>query len=296
LPAFEAGSHIDIRTGNGLLRSYSLANDPTETNRYVTAILKEPEGGGGSKWMHEEVQVGDVIESSGPIQNFPLGETEPLSILLGGGIGITPLMAMVYRLKAERRSCHLHYCTKTPEDTAFMGEIETLLGDDVTFYHDGGDPTKGIKLGEVFGTRPEGAHLYVCGPAGLIRAAREATAHWPEGTVHYELFTSARTEEETAEIAAKAGADEEFEVELSRSGQSFTIPADKTILDVLIDGGFGVPYACEEGWCGACVIDLVSGKADHRDEVMSDSEKAANEKIQVCVSRALPGEKLVLDL
>jgi vanillate O-demethylase ferredoxin subunit len=296
LPPFDAGAHIDIRTGNGLLRSYSLANDPAETNRYITAILKEPEGGGGSKWMHEEVDVGQVIESTAPIQNFPLADDVPLTILLGGGIGITPLLAMGYKLKALGQTCHLHYCTKAPEDTAFLDEVKALFGEDVTFHHDGGDPSQGIKLTEVFGTHPEGAHIYICGPAGLIRAARDATDHWPEGTVHYELFTSARTDEETAEITARAAGDQEFEIELSRSGQTFTVPADKSILDVLIDAGFGVPYACEEGWCGACIIPLLGGKADHRDEVMSDSEKEANDKIQVCISRALPGEKLVLDM
>jgi ferredoxin-NADP reductase len=296
LPPFQAGAHIDIRTGNGLIRSYSLANDPAERERYVTAVLREPEGGGGSKWMHDELKVGDVLTASGPLQNFPLDERAPLSILLAGGIGITPLMAMGYRLRAQHLPCHLHYCTKTPEETAFLDEVKSLYGDDLTLHHDGGDPSKGINLKETFATRPDGAHLYFCGPAGLIRAAQDATAHWPEGTVHFELFTSARTEEEAAEIAARAGADEAFEIELSRSGQTLTVPADKTILDVLLDSGFGVPYACEEGWCGACVIDLVSGKADHRDEVLSDTEKSANTKIQVCVSRALPGEKLVLDL
>lgn len=296
LPAFQAGAHIDIQTGNGLLRSYSLANDPKERGRYVTAVLREPEGGGGSKWMHDEVKVGDVLTSSEPIQNFPLEERAPLSLLLAGGIGITPILAMGYRLRAQRLPCHLDYCTKTPEDTAFMDEVKAVFGEDLTFHHDGGDPSKGIDLKATFGTRPDGAHLYVCGPAGLIRAAQEATADWPEGTVHIELFTSARTEEEAAAMAAKAATDEAFEVELARSGETLTVPPDKTILDVLLDSGYGVPYACEEGWCGACVIDLLAGKADHRDEVLSDAEKESNTKIQVCVSRALPGEKLVLDL
>jgi ferredoxin-NADP reductase len=296
LPPFQAGAHIDIHTGNGLIRSYSLANDPAERERYVTAVLREPNGGGGSQWMHDELKVGDVLTSSEPLQNFPLEERARLTILLAGGIGITPLMAMGYRLRAQRLPCHLHYCTKTPEDTAFLDEAKALFGDDLTFHHDGGDPSKGINLKETFATPPEGAHLYFCGPAGLIRAAQEATGHWPEGKVHFELFTSARTEEESAEIAARAGADQAFEIELQQSGQSLTVPADKTILDVLLDSGFGVPYACEEGWCGACIIDLVGGKADHRDEVLSDAEKEGNTKIQVCVSRALPGEKLILDL
>jgi len=296
LPPFEAGAHIDFRIGNGLIRSYSLANDPAERERYVTAVLREPEGGGGSKWMHDEVNVGDVLSASEPIQNFPLDERAPLSILLAGGIGITPLMAMGYRLQAQHLPCHLHYCSKTPEETAFLDEVKALYGDDLTFHHDGGDPSKGINLKETFAAPPDGAHLYFCGPPGLIRAAQEATAHWPEGTVHFELFTSARTEEESAEIAVRASGDEAFEIELSRSGQTLTVPADKSILDVLLDSGLGVPYACEEGWCGACTIDLVSGKADHRDEVLSDAEKLANTKIQVCSSRALPGEKLILDL
>lgn len=297
LPPFQAGAHIDIHTGAGVLRSYSLANDPKETHRYVTAVLREPEGGGGSKWMHDEVKVGDVLTTSEPIQNFPLNERAPRTVLLAGGIGITPILAMGYRLRSQRLPCHLHYCTKSPEDTAFMDEIKALFGDDVTFHHDGGDPSKGIDLKGTFGTRPDGAHLYVCGPAGLIRAAQEAASDdWPEDAVHVELFTSARTEEETAALEAKAATDESFEVELARSGETLTVPPDKSILDVLLDSGYGVPYACEEGWCGACVIDLVSGKADHRDEVLSDAEKESNSKIQVCISRALPGEKLVLDL
>lgn len=296
LPPFQAGAHINVRTCDGLIRSYSLANDPAERDRYVTAVLREPEGAGGSKWMHDELKVGDLLTSSEPLQDFALDEGAGLSILLAGGIGITPLMAMGYRLRAQRLPCHLHYCTKAPEDTAFMDEVKALFGDDLTFYHDGGDPSKGINLEETFATPPDGAHLYFCGPAGLINAAQAATAHWPEGKVHFELFASARTEEEVAEIAARAGADQAFEIELAQSGQTLTVPADKSILDVLLDSGFGVPYACEEGWCGACTTDLVAGKADHRDEVLSDAEKAANTKMQVCISRALPGEKLVLDL
>lgn len=294
LPPFEAGAHIDIKMGNGLTRSYSLANDPKEHNRYVTAVLKESEGQGGSRWMHENVNVGDVLVSTPPLQNFPLVPEAKKTVLLAGGIGITPLLAMGHVLKAKGAPVHLHYCTRSAEETAFYDEVKALFGDDVTFHHDGGDPSKGIKLNEVFATYEEGTHLYVCGPGGLLRAVREATAHWPEGAVHFELFSSARTEEQAAEIASRGS--DSFEVELAQSGVTLTIPADRTILDVLIEEGFGVPYACEEGWCGACCIPLLGGKADHRDEVLSDAEKASNTKIQVCVSRAMPGEKLILDL
>jgi len=294
LPAFEAGAHIDFKLPDGKIRSYSLANDPTETNRYVTAILKDVNGKGGSVWMHENVKEGDVLTATEPLQNFPLVEDAANSILLAGGIGITPMLAMGYRLKALGKKVHLHYCSRSAEETAFMDEVKQLFGDDVTFHHDGGDPSKGINLKETFKDHAEGTHLYVCGPAGLLNATRDAVAHWPEGTVHFELFTSARSDEQVAEMESRENF--EFEVELKQSGVTLTIPADRSILDVMIEEGYGVPYACEEGWCGACVIPMLGGKADHRDEVLSDAEKAANDKIQVCISRALPGEKLILDM
>jgi vanillate O-demethylase ferredoxin subunit len=294
LPAFEPGAHIDFKLPDGKIRSYSLANDPTETNRYVTAILKDVNGKGGSVWMHENVKEGDVLTATEPLQNFPLVEDAANSILLAGGIGITPMLAMGYRLKALGKKVHLHYCSRSAEETAFMDEVKQLFGDDVTFHHDGGDPSKGINLKETFKDHAEGTHLYVCGPVGLLNATRDAVSHWPEGTVHFELFTSARSDEQVAEMESRENF--EFEVELKQSGVTLTIPADRSILDVMIEEGYGVPYACEEGWCGACVIPMLGGKADHRDEVLSDAEKAANDKIQVCISRALPGEKLILDM
>lgn len=293
LPPFAAGAHIDIKTGSGV-RSYSLANNPNERHRYVTAILREPAGKGGSRWMHESITPGITIKASAPIQNFPLIESADKTLLLGGGIGITPLLSMSHRLLEIGADFHLYYCTRAAEDTAFYNEVKALLGDKVTFYHDGGDVSKGINLKQVFGSRPHNAHLYVCGPAGLLNAARNATSHWSPESVHFELFASSKTEEDRAADAAKVNA--AFEVELAQSGVTFTIPADRSILDVLLDNGYGVPYACEDGWCGACTITLISGKADHRDEFLSDADKAANEKIQVCISRAMPGEKLVLDM
>ncbi len=293
LPPFQAGAHIDIKTGTGL-RSYSLANNPKERHRYVTAVLREQTGKGGSRWMHEALQPGITIKATEPIQNFPLIETADKSLLLGGGIGITPLLSMSHRLKEIGADFHLYYCTRAKEETAFYDEVQALLGDKVTFYHDGGDVSKGINLKEVFASRPHNAHLYVCGPGGLLNATRAATSHWSPESVHYELFASSKTDEQRAEAAARTSDD--FEVELAQSGVTLTIPADRTILDVLLDNGYGLPYACEDGWCGACTIGLISGQADHRDEFLSDADKAANKKIQVCVSRAKPGEKLVLDL
>jgi ferredoxin-NADP reductase len=293
LPPFEAGAHIDIKTAHGL-RSYSLANDPKERHRYVTAVLREHSGKGGSRWMHEELKPTVSVTATTPIQNFPLVESAGKSLLLAGGIGITPMIAMAHRLIALGKAFHLYYCTRSAEETAFRDEVKALVGDRVTFVHDGGDPSKGLNLKTTFGTQPDDTHLYVCGPGGLLRAVQDVTGHWRDGTVHYELFASAKTDEQKAE--AKGKSRDAFEVELAQSGVTLTIPAEKSILDVLLDNGFGVPYACEDGWCGACTVGLISGKADHRDEFLSDADKAEGKKIQVCISRAMPGEKLVLDL
>lgn len=293
LPPFAAGAHIDVKTSSGI-RSYSLANNPNERHRYVTAVLRDKASTGGSHWMHETLKPGITVHASEPIQNFPLVETASKSLLLGGGIGITPLLAMSHRLKEIGADFHLYYCTRSVEDTAFYDEVNALLGERVTFVHDGGDVSKGLNLKQTFANRPDGAHVYVCGPAGLLNAARTATAHWPPQTVHFELFSSARSAEDRAALEARSN--DAFDVELAKSGVTLTIPPDRSILDVLLDNGYGVPYACEDGWCGACTIPLISGQADHRDEFLSDADKAANQKIQVCISRAKPGEKLVLDM
>jgi ferredoxin-NADP reductase len=295
LPAFTAGAHIDFHLENGLIRSYSLANDPSETHRYVTAILREGSGGGGSIYMHDNVKVGDTLTITEPANNFALVDDASQHIMLAGGIGITPLMAMGYHLKVGGTPRHLHYCTKSREETAFADTVEELFGDDLTFYHDGGDPSKGINLAETFKDRPEGAHLYICGPGGLLKAAREVTDHWPAGTVHFELFQSLKTEEEKAADAAEQhDGDQAFEVELAQTGKTLTIPADKSILEVLWENDIEVMHACEEGWCGNCVVDYLGGGVDHRDEVLDEEEQKT--KIQVCISRALPGEKIILDL
>jgi len=293
LMPFEAGAHIDIFTQAGLRRSYSLANDPAENNRYVLAILREAQGS-GSVWMHDNISLGDVLKTTEPINDFPLDKNAKRHLLIAGGIGITPILAMGHALKRLNVPFHLHYCTKSPEQTAFLNEVKQVFGEHVTFHHDGGDPTQGIDLKATLAEHDEGTHLYVCGPGGLISATREAASHWPKDTVHFELFSSARTDEEKAEIAALE--DEEFEIEIASSGEVMTVPADKSILEVLGENGIDIIKVCEEGYCGTCQVGMLGGVADHRDEVLDDDEKASNTLIQVCISRAKAGEKLILDL
>lgn len=288
LPAFTAGAHIDVELGNGEARSYSLLNDPRETHRYVIGVLREEAGKGGSAWMHDTLKQGDILDSSGPLNHFPVNEAGQHHILIAGGIGVTPLIAMAHRLNAIGAHYRFHYCARARQEAAFVEEIETLAGDRLTLHLDGGDPARGLDVTELLRQRPPAAHVYVCGPAGLIRAVRETTPDWPKGTVHYELFHG-----DEAAVAPRSS-DRAFNVVLNKTGRTIHIPADKKILDVLKAEGLKVKVLCTEGFCGTCRVKLLSGLADHRDDVLTDRERT--KFIQVCVSRAMPGETLVLDL
>jgi vanillate O-demethylase ferredoxin subunit len=288
LPAFAAGAHIDLALGNGLERSYSLLNDPVETHRYLIAVLRETDSRGGSVFVHDQLRQGDRLTSSEPINNFPINEAGEAHILIAGGIGITPLKAMAHRLLACGANFTLHYCARDEERAAYLTELRALIGGRLHVHLDGGDITRGLDVAKLLASRPPAAHVYVCGPAGLIRAVREAARDWPRGSVHYELFRGSE-----ADIAPRS-TDQPFEIRLARAGKTLTVPADRTILEVLKENGIKIKTLCTEGVCGTCRVGLLGGKADHRDEVLTDAQRERH--IQVCVSRALPGETLILDL
>ena len=288
LPAFTAGAHIDIELGNGEERSYSLLNDQSETHRYVVAVLREVGGRGGSAWMHDVLRPGDILRCSAPLNNFRLSEAAERHILIAGGIGITPILSMAARLKELQRDYVLHYCTREPWEAAFADEIAARHGDRAKFYFDDGDPSQGLGVASLLRTRPASTHVYVCGPASLIRATTEAGREWPKGTVHYELFKGS-----DADIVPRSS-DQPFDVVLERAGKTLTVPADRSILDVLKGEGISVKSLCREGVCGTCRVGVISGKVDHRDDCLDDEER--DEAMQICVSRAMPGETLVLDL
>ena len=288
LPAFTAGAHIDVELGNGEARSYSLLNDPGERHRYVLGVLREQNGTGGSAWVHDQLKVGDVVTAPPPSNDFPLDEEGGYHILIAGGIGVTPIVSMAARLASLGREYALHYCARSATEAAFLDDLTAGHGTRLTTHFDGGDPAVGIDLKTLLAVRPPAAHVYVCGPASLIRSVREVTKDWPQGTVHYELFTGSVAD---IEIASN---DQPFEIVLKRANRTFTVPADKTILQVLKSEGFKVKTLCTRGSCGTCRVGLISGRVDHRDEVLDDDEKESF--LQVCVSRAMPGETLVLDL
>jgi len=188
LPPFEAGAHISVRLSEGLVRDFSLWNDPAERGRYCIGVLREADGR-GSRQLHEEVRVGDLVEGSMPRNNFPLAPEAERHLLIAGGIGITPIMAMIAELRRRRAEFRMHYCTRSPEETAFFDDLSVLAAQGhVQFHHDGGDPAKGLDLAATLRECRPGTHLYYCGPAGMMAAAEAAAAHWPPGTVHCEYF------------------------------------------------------------------------------------------------------------
>jgi len=279
LPRFDAGSHIAVRLGGGLLRDYSLCNDPAERRRYCIAVLRERDGE-GSRQLHETVHVGDPVEVSLPRNNFPLAEEAERHLFLAGGIGITPIMAMIAELRRQGGEFLLHYCTRSPDATAFREELDLLAAQGrVRFHHDGGDPARGLDIAASLRSPQPGTHLYYCGPAGMMAAAAAAAAHWPPGTVHCEYFTgpAARAPQPPTE-------DRAFRVRLIKSGAEYEVPPGETIIDVLRRHGVTVRTSCELGYCGTCLTPYRAGEPDHRDPILSAKDR--ERYVLICCSRA----------
>jgi ferredoxin-NADP reductase len=276
LPRFEAGAHIDLRTG-GFLRQYSLCNDPAERRRYCIAVLRENESRGGSRHLHETVRVGELVEVSLPRNNFPLDPAAKRHLLIAGGIGIAPMMSMIAELQRRHAEFEVHYCTRTPERTAFRSRLAALAAEGrLFFHHDDGDPARGLDLvGLLRNYRPE-THLYYCGPAPLMAAAAQAASQWPAGAVHSESFI--------ATPQAVIGEDRPFRVRLAKTGGEYEIPVGKTIVDVLRGDGVAVRTSCELGYCGACLTPYLAGEPDHRDQLLE--ENGRKRYMLICCSRS----------
>jgi ferredoxin-NADP reductase len=259
------------------LRQYSLCNDPAERRRYCIAVLHEAESRGGSRHLHEAAGVGDLVEVSLPRNNFPLAAAAERHLLIAGGIGIAPIMSMIAELQRRQADFQLHYCTRSPERTAFCDALAPLAGEGrVCFYHDDGDPARGLDLAAALGDPRPGTHLYYCGPPPLMAAARRAAAAWPPDAVHYEYFTA--TSSEVAED------DRPFHVRLVRAGAEYEVPVGETIVDVLRRHGVAVRTSCELGYCGACLTSYVAGKPDHRDQVLD--ENGRRRYVLICCARS----------
>jgi phthalate 4,5-dioxygenase reductase subunit len=280
LPAFTAGAHIAIRTPNGLLRKYSLCNDPAERDRYLVAIKREASGRGGSINLIDAVKAGDELMTTAPINDFGLPQRAQDFLFIAGGIGITPMMAMIREVLAQGKRFRLYYCSRSPETTAFRDELSgPEFAGKVTIHYDQGDPSCSLDLKPILAERKNREHLYCCGPRPLMEAVRLMTDHWSPTAVHFEAFSEAETH--------KAD-DKPFKVKLARSGKVLEVPTTKTILEVLRDQGLEVPSSCETGTCGTCRTKMLTGVADHRDLVLAEHERT--DTIMICVSRALSDE------
>jgi phthalate 4,5-dioxygenase reductase subunit len=276
LPEFSAGAHIAIQAPNGLLRKYSLCNDPAERNRYLVAIKREANGRGGSCNLIDNTKAGDELMVAPPVNDFGLPPRAQDFLFIAGGIGITPIMAMIREVLRQGKRFRLFYCSRSPETTAFLDELSAPeFKDQVTIHYDQGDPARSLDLKPVLAERKNREHLYCCGPRPLMEAVRNMTDHWSSTAVHFEAFSEAETHKPT---------DKPFKLRLARSGEVLDVPTTKTILEVLRDRGLEVPSSCETGTCGTCRTKMLAGEADHRDLVLAENERA--DTIMICVSRA----------
>lgn len=283
LPAFTPGAHVTVETPSGAMRRYSLVNDGTAPAKYVLAVKREPVSRGGSASMHDDAVEGTELNVEAPQNDFPISDA-PRYLLIAGGIGITPIYAMASHLQREGKDFSIIYVSRSAADAAYLDDLTAAFGDRVLVHHDEGDPEKIYDFWDHF-AEPQKMHVYCCGPKPLMDEIAAISGHWPEGRVNFEDFKP---------VEVVRADDEAFEVELRKSGQTLTVPADRSILETLREAGFATVSSCESGTCGTCKTRLIEGEADHRDMVLMDEEKA--DKIMICVSRACPGGRLVLDL
>ncbi len=289
LPAFGAGAHVDVQLPGGVTRQYSLCNDPQETHRYLIGVLRDPASRGGSQAVHEQVQEGDVLQISTPKNHFPLAHDAKRSLLLGGGIGITPILCMAERLANTSADFELHYATRSPERTAFRERIAASgFAGKVQFHFDDGAAAQKLDLTALLAQPQTGTHLYVCGPKGFMDAVLNTAREkgWPEAQLHYEFFG--------AEVA-KSDSDASFEIKLASSGRIVMVPKDKTVTQALAEAGVEIMMSCEQGVCGTCLTRVLEGVPDHKDSYLTPEEQAANDQFLPCCSRAKTPQ-LVLDL
>lgn len=285
LPPFTPGSHVKVQTPSGVMRKYSLSNDPAERDRYVITVKRDDAGQGGSVSMHDDVKEGDTLPTSVPDNAFPLVDKAKGYLFIAGGIGITPILSMIRSFgELPPAPWKLFYLTRSPASTAFLDNLShPELKKQVRIHHDQGDPARTFDLWPAL-EKPNTAHVYCCGPRPLMEAVRDMTGHWSPANVHFESFN---------EGGGVRPDDQPFKVKLARRGGEYDVPVGQSILSVLREHGCDAASSCESGTCGTCRTGLLGGEADHRDMVLMPEEM--EHQIMICVSRARSPE-LVLDL
>ena len=295
LPEWSAGAHVTVTLPSGLLRQYSLCGSPDDPHSYTIAVLLVGDGRGGSREIHEQLRIGDVIEVGVPRNNFALAPAERY-LFIAGGIGITPILAMVdaVRGQLEPRPFRLIYGGRSRPTMAFLDRLGALDGVDLAPQDTAGLPD----IEGALAASPPGTAVYCCGPPAMLAAIQEACGGHPHLSLHIERFAAA------ADNAAKDNAaddivrddDGAFEVELARSGRIVTVAANQSVLDAVLEVAPDTAFSCTEGFCGTCETQVLDGRIDHRDDLLTDDERRANATMMICVSRSLGHGRLTLDL
>lgn len=294
-PAFTPGAHIDLHLGNGLVRSYSLCMPASEPGArhpsYRVGVLRDRGSRGGSRWVHEQLRVGQTITISAPRNHFELDASASHSVLVAGGIGVTPLLCMLRQLTSEGRSVEMVYCARNRREAAFVEDIEDLAaahGVSVQWHFDqeAGQPPQ---LAALLAGKGAGSHYYCCGPTAMLDAFEATCGQLGYPHVHIERFAAVELPPD-----AQDGA---FDVYLEQSDKTVHVPAGKSLLDALLDEGVACDHSCKEGVCGSCEVRVLDGEIEHHDGILTKKEKESNQVMMVCVSRAKSqSPRLVLDL
>ncbi len=282
-PPFTAGAHIDVNLSNGLIRSYSLYNDPAQSNLYEIGVQKDPESRGGSVHIHNTWKAGDIVEISEPKNNFPLHEDAPETILIAGGVGVTPMLSMIARLETLNKPWRLYYGAKSSVRAAFTKKLQDRQEVMICIADDPVAPK--LDLDSIILEASPEAHIYCCGPQGMLEAFVAKTAQRPSGRSHIEYFNA------STEIATGGG----YSLILAQSGQTIEVNEGETMLDAMLDAGVDIGFACLEGVCGTCKVKVLNGVLDHRDHFLTEEEKSANSAVIPCCSTAR-SETLELDI
>ncbi|MFC7298733.1 MULTISPECIES: PDR/VanB family oxidoreductase [Oxalobacteraceae] len=275
LPRQTAGAHVDVRLPDGKIRQYSLCGNPADDTIYKIAVRREDSGRGGSRWMHEQVDLGSVLHVTAPRNNFPISPIATRNIFIAGGIGITPFASMVIESKNANVPFQLDYCVRSAADAPLLTFLQqTVVQENLHLWASNGDERRRFDVNEI-GPPVEGTHIYCCGPGKLVDAVRQATESWPESQVHFEVFSATLDENFKPEP---------FDIKIASTGNVIRVAANQSALEALHQNGFNVATSCGLGVCGSCECGYSEGVVIHRDSILNVS--ARQDRMMPCVSRA----------
>ena len=281
LPSFEAGAHIDLHLPSGLIRQYSLCRIQPDAQYYEIAVLKDPQSRGGSAEVHR-LKIGDALLISSPKNHFPLMDTKRHSVLIAGGIGVTPILPMAQHLQKMGLSFEFHYCARSPETAAFSSALENAsFADKMQFHFSEVAGSSQMDVVSVLSRHAHDSELYICGPATFIDYVllQAKMLGWPEDRLHREFFAAPAFDENVSENTA-------FKVKIHSTGEVFDVGTDQSIFEVLDDNGVFLAVSCESGVCGTCQTGVIDGVPDHRDVFLTDKEHAQGKLVMPCCSRS----------